>query len=48
MLRYGLSFEDIELLDTHIENINAEEIVFKNSIQEVPDENKVSIKRFLN
>jgi superfamily II DNA/RNA helicase len=48
MLRYGLSFEDIELLDRHIEDINSEEIVFKDSIQAIPDEDKLSILRFLN
>jgi len=48
MLRYGLSFEDIEILDKHIDKINSEEIVFKESIYEVPDEDKLSIQRFLN
>lgn len=48
MLRYGLSFEDIEILDTHIEDINSEEIKFKNSIQDVPDKDKLAILRFLN
>jgi ATP-dependent RNA helicase DOB1 len=48
MLRYGMSFEDIEILDKHIEEISPAEIVFKNSISEVPDIDKLSISRFLN
>ena len=32
MIRYGMTFEDIELLDKHIENINEKGIVFKQSI----------------
>ncbi|MBD1365148.1 DEAD/DEAH box helicase [Mucilaginibacter sp. ZT4R22] len=48
MLRYGLSFEDIEILDKHIDEISPAEIVFKNSISEVPDIDKSSISRFLN
>lgn len=32
MLRYGLSFEDIEFFDEHISEINAQEIIFKESI----------------
>lgn len=48
MLRYGLSFEDIELLDKHIDTINSEEILFKESILQVSDEDKISIERFLN
>lgn len=48
MLRYGMSFEDIELLEKYIIDINSEEIIFNDSINELPDENKESIKRFLN
>ncbi len=48
MLRYGLSFEDIEILDRHIETINSEEIQFRESISQVSDEEKISIERFLN
>jgi superfamily II DNA/RNA helicase len=47
MLRYGLSFEDIEVLDEHIDRINSEAIVFKNTINNVPEELKMSIVRFL-
>lgn len=48
MLRYGMSFEDIELLDKYIVDINSEEIKFDDSIKQLQDESKVSIKRFLN
>lgn len=47
MLRYGLSFEDIETLDKHIDRISSEAIIFKNTINNVPDEQKSSILRFL-
>ncbi len=47
MLRYGLSFEDIEILDPHIDKIDAEEIVFKDSISQLPDKDKISIQRFI-
>lgn len=48
MLRYGMSFEDIEILDKHIDEISPAEIIFKNSISDVPDIDKSSISRFLN
>ncbi len=48
MLRYGMSFEDIELLDKYIIDINSEEIKFDDSINQIQEEGKVSIKRFLN
>lgn len=47
MLRYGLAFEDIEVLDQHIESIDSTQIVFKDSVTTLPDEEKVAIKRFL-
>ncbi len=47
MIRYGMTFEDIETLDEHIENINEREIVFKQSINGVPDDKKQSIIRYL-
>ena len=47
MLRYGLSFEDIEKLDKHIDNINSEAIVFKKTINDVPEDDKLSVLRFL-
>ena len=48
LLRYGLSFEDIEVLDKHIANVSSEEIVFKDTIIEVSENEKRSVIRFLN
>jgi ATP-dependent RNA helicase DOB1 len=48
MLRYGLTFEDIEVISPHIEAINSEEILFKDSINNVPLELKQSVVRYLN
>lgn len=47
MLRYGMTFEDIELLDEHIENISSEEIIFKDSISSVPENLRIAIERFI-
>jgi superfamily II DNA/RNA helicase len=47
MIRYGMTFEDIELLDKHIENINEQGIVFKQSISSIPEDKKQSIIRYL-
>lgn len=47
MLRYGLSFEEIEVLDQHIETISEKRIIFRESIKNVPDILKKSIERFL-
>lgn len=47
MLRYGMSFEDIEVLDEHIEDIGEEAIQFRSSINNVPADNKASVKRFI-
>jgi len=47
MLRYGLSFEDIEILDKHIDSLNSEAILFKKTINDVPEEQKMSISRYL-
>jgi ATP-dependent RNA helicase DOB1 len=47
MLRYGMSFEDIEVLDEHILSIDSQEIIFRDSIRDVPDELKSSISRFV-
>lgn len=48
MLRYGLSFEDIEVLEDHIEEINSNEIIFKESINQISIEQKSSVLRFIN
>gem|GEM_PF-4471821 len=47
MLRYGLSFEDIDLLDKHIEDISEQGILFKESIYDVPEKKRSSVSRFL-
>ena len=47
MLRYGLAFEDIEVLDEHIQSIDATQIVFNDSVRTLPEEEKNAIKRFL-
>lgn len=47
MLRYGLSFEDIEILAEHISSIDEGKIEFFDSIQNVADSDKISIQRFL-
>ncbi len=47
MLRYGMSFEDIEVLAKHIQSISAEEIIFKKSISNVAKEKRISIERFI-
>lgn len=48
LLRYGLSFEEIEVLDAHIVDVSAENIVFNPSIYDVPESDRTSINRFLN
>lgn len=47
MLRYGMSFEDIELLDSHIETIDETKITFKESIYDLDELDLISIKRFI-
>lgn len=48
MLRYGMSFEDIAVLDEHIESIDEKEIIFRTSIAEVANEQKNAVLRFIN
>jgi hypothetical protein len=47
MLRYGLSFEEIEWVKEYIVDISVEEIIFKKSVMELPPEKLVSIDRFI-
>lgn len=47
MLRYGLTFEDIEKLDDYIEDINESGISFKPSINDLLEDIKAPILRFL-
>lgn len=47
LLRYGLSFEDIEKFDHLIESVDAREIIFNDSIYEIPEQERKPIERFL-
>ena len=47
MLRYGLSFEDMEWAAPCIENINEEEIVFNEEIANLEDEQKAIISPYV-
>jgi len=47
MLRYGLTFEDIEWAKDCIESINQETIEFNNNIQKLESEKIDTIKRFI-
>lgn len=47
MLRYGLTFEDIELLDEYILSISEEEIVVKKTIYELTENQLSAIKRYI-
>lgn len=47
MLRYGLTFEDIEILDYYIVSISEEEIKVKNSIYDLPSSVLQPIKRYI-
>lgn len=47
MLRYGMSFEDIDILERHIEKIDEEQIVFKPSINSIPEEDRAVVNRFM-
>lgn len=48
MLRYGLSFEDIEMLDSSIERIDETEIVFNDGIKEIDAETRFVVERYIN
>lgn len=47
MLRYGLTFEDIEILDEHILSISEQEIVVKKSIYGLPESQIRAVKRYI-
>ena len=42
-----MSFEDIDILDRHIEKIDEEQIVFKPSINNIPEEDRAVVNRFM-
>ena len=48
MLRYGLSFEDIEILDPCIDTIDETGIVFNEGIADIDDETRFIVERYLN
>ena len=48
LLRYGLSFEDIELIEPHVESIDETGIVFKETIHDMSDDDIMIVKRFIN
>ncbi len=47
LLRYGFSFEDIEWICNYVDTIDANSIVFKDSINELDDKKLSVIRRFL-
>ncbi|WP_312746698.1 DEAD/DEAH box helicase [Sphingobacterium multivorum] len=47
LMRYGLSFEDIEILDQHIDFVSEEELIVNPSIYELSDKQIEPIKRYL-
>lgn len=47
MLRYGLTFEDIETLDEHILSISEEELIVKQSIYGLTENQLSTIKRYI-
>ena len=47
MIRYGMEFEDIENLDEHIESIDENGIVFKESIGDVSESQKKVVERYI-
>ncbi|MBR3387878.1 MAG: DEAD/DEAH box helicase [Bacteroidales bacterium] len=47
MVRYGMEFEDIKNLDEHIQSIDEQGIVFKDSIKNVPESKKRIVNRYI-
>ena len=47
MLRYGLSFEDIEVLEKYVLKIDKEEMVLSRDVLNLPEDKIFSIQRFL-
>ncbi|MBL7880352.1 MAG: helicase, partial [Chryseobacterium gambrini] len=47
MLRYGLTFEDIEILDSYIKHISTEEIIFDENVFNLEDKFLEPIKRYI-
>jgi len=47
MLRYGMTFEDIEILGKYIVQIDEQGIVLDDRIKSVPEDQLYPIRRFL-
>lgn len=47
LLRYGFSFEEIEWISKYVDTIDANSIVFKDSIRELEETEMMVIERFL-
>ena len=47
LLRYGLTFEDIEVLDEHILSVSVEKIIFKESIYQLQPNQILAIVRYI-
>lgn len=47
MLRYGLSFEDIETLKPYLISVSKEEIVFSEDVKTLPIEQIEAVERYL-
>lgn len=47
LLRYGFSFEEIEWISEYVDSVDAESIVFKDSISELDEKEMMVIERFL-
>ena len=47
MLRYGMSFEDIELLEDYIESIDEQGIIVTHEFANLPQKIKGCIDRFI-
>lgn len=47
MLRYGMSFEDIEVLEDYIESIDEQGIIVNQAFANLPEKARDCIKRFV-
>lgn len=47
MLRYGMSFEDIEVLEDYIESIDEQGIIVNQTFANFPEKARDCIKRFV-
>ncbi len=48
LLKYGVMFEEMEILKPHIQNINEREIIVAQSYYELPPDSRKIIERFVN